>query len=134
MSREWSLTGTEPPPTAHRLRCLHYRPGEALSNVSETSQAMLCWRGRTLLLSHLSHPIRVRPITLRSVAFMSTIPTAPAFKPFNLALIQLGQIGADKSANLKHARDMIRRAASGEGVGGAQGKPDLIVLPVSAAY
>lgn len=63
---------------------------------------------------------------------MSTIPPAPAFKPFNLALIQLGQIGADKRANLKHARDMIRRAASGEGVGGgAQGKkPDLIVLPV----
>lgn len=62
---------------------------------------------------------------------MSTIPPAPAFKPFNLTLIQLGQIGADKGANLKHARDMIRRAASGEGVGGAQGKPDLIVLPVS---
>ncbi len=65
---------------------------------------------------------------------MSTIPPAPAFKPFNLALIQLGQIGADKTANLKHARDMIRRAAIGEGVGGAQGKPDLIVLPVSAAH
>jgi hypothetical protein len=92
---------------------------------------MLCWRGRTLLLSRLSHPIRVRPVTLRGVAFMSTIPPAPGFKPFNLALIQLGQIGADKRANLNHARDMIRRAASGEGVGGAQGKPDLIVLPVS---
>jgi predicted amidohydrolase len=66
---------------------------------------------------------------------MSTVPPAPAFKPFNLALIQLGQIGADKRANLEHARDMIRRAASGEGVGGgAQGKPDLIVLPVSAIY
>ncbi|KAI9510397.1 carbon-nitrogen hydrolase [Russula earlei] len=63
---------------------------------------------------------------------MSTIPPAPAFKPFNLALIQLGQIGADKAANLKHARDMIRRAAGGESLGvggGAQGKPDLIVLP-----
>jgi len=61
---------------------------------------------------------------------MSTVPPAPAFKPFNLALIQLGQIGADKGANLEHARDMIRRAARGEGVGGAQGgKPDLIVLP-----
>ena len=96
---------------------------------------MLCWRGRTLLLSRLSHPIRVRPVTLRGVAFMSTIPPAPTFKPFNLALIQLGQIGADKSANLKHARDMIRRAASGEAVGGAQGrKPDLIVLPVSTAH
>ena len=62
---------------------------------------------------------------------MSTVPPAPAFKPFNLALIQLGEIGADKRANLEHARDMIRRAASGEGGGGgAQGKPDLIVLPV----
>ncbi|KAI0270783.1 carbon-nitrogen hydrolase [Russula aff. rugulosa BPL654] len=93
---------------------------------------MLCWRGRTLSLSRLSHPIRVRPVTLRGVASMSTIPPAPTFKPFNLALIQLGQIGADKRANLKHARDMIRRAAGGEGVGGgAQGKkPDLIVLPV----
>ncbi|KAI0253888.1 carbon-nitrogen hydrolase [Lactifluus subvellereus] len=60
---------------------------------------------------------------------MSTVPPPPAFKPFNLALIQLGQIGADKAANLKHARDMIRKAASGEGAGGAQGKPDLIVLP-----
>jgi hypothetical protein len=95
---------------------------------------MLCWRGRTLLLSRLSHPIRVRPVPLRGVASMSTIPPAPAFKPFNLALIQLGQIGADKRANLNHARDMIRRAASGEGVGGAQGKPDLIVLPVSTAH
>jgi omega-amidase len=66
---------------------------------------------------------------------MSTLPPgAPAFKPFNLAVIQLGQIGADKRANLNHARDMIRRAASGEGVGGAKhGKPDLIVLPVSAS-
>jgi hypothetical protein len=116
---------------AIRLRCWHYRPGEALPNVSPGIWIMLCWRGHTLLLSRLSHPIRVRPVTLRGVAFMSTIPPAPAFKPFNLALIQLGQIGADKRANLNHARDMIRRAASGEGVGGAQGKPDLIVLPVS---
>ena len=65
---------------------------------------------------------------------MSTVPPAPAFKPFDLALIQLGQIGVDKRANLNHARDMIRRAARGEGVGGAQGKPDLIVLPVSTAH
>ncbi|KAI0303463.1 carbon-nitrogen hydrolase [Multifurca ochricompacta] len=59
---------------------------------------------------------------------MSSFPPPPAFKPFNLALIQLGQIGPDKAANLKHARDMIRKAANGEGEG-AQGKPDLIVLP-----
>src|SRR6266852_3076767 len=96
-------------------------------------RVMLCWRRRTLLLSRLSHPIRVRPVALRGVAFMSTTPIAPTFKPFNLALIQLGQIGADKGANLKHARDMIRRAANGEGVGSAQGKkPDLIDLPVRA--
>jgi len=64
---------------------------------------------------------------------MSTLPP-PTFKPFNLALIQLGQIGADKAANLKHARDMIRKAANGEGVkGNTQGKPDLIVLPVSVS-
>ncbi|OJT14224.1 Omega-amidase NIT2-A [Trametes pubescens] len=49
--------------------------------------------------------------------------SAPAFKPFNLALIQLGQIGPDKDANLKHAREMIKRAA------GATPKPDLVVLP-----
>ncbi|KAF8267859.1 carbon-nitrogen hydrolase [Lactarius quietus] len=56
---------------------------------------------------------------------MSTLPPAPTFKPFNLALIQLGQVCADKAANLKHARDMIRKAASGN----THGKPDLIVLP-----
>ncbi|KAH9001659.1 carbon-nitrogen hydrolase [Lactarius akahatsu] len=63
---------------------------------------------------------------------MSTRPPAPTFKPFNLTLIQLGQISADKAANLKHARDMIRRAANDEGTNGnTQGRPDLIVLPVS---
>ncbi|KAH9063694.1 carbon-nitrogen hydrolase [Lactarius deliciosus] len=61
---------------------------------------------------------------------MSTRPPAPTFKPFNLTLIQLGQISADKAANLKHARDMIRKAANDEGTNGnTQGKPDLIVLP-----
>jgi len=60
---------------------------------------------------------------------MSTLPPAPTFQAFNLALIQLGQIGADKGVNLKHAREMIRRAANGEGAGGAHGKPDLVVLP-----
>ena len=94
---------------------------------------MLRWQGRSLSLTRLSLSILARSVTSRgvapSVALMSTLPPAPTFKPFNLAVIQLGQIGADKRANLKHARDMIRRAASGEDVGG---KPDLIVLPVSA--
>ena len=44
-------------------------------------------------------------------------------------MIQLGQITADKSANLAHAKDVIARAAKGEG-SGVEGKPDLIVLPV----
>ena len=74
---------------------------------------------------------------------MATSP--PTFKPFNLALVQLGQVTADKSgkqlyhrhgadteftdwtANLKHARDMTLKAAQG---GPNAQKPDLIVLPV----
>ncbi|KAH9914697.1 carbon-nitrogen hydrolase [Fomitopsis serialis] len=52
---------------------------------------------------------------------------APEFKAFNLALIQLGQVGADKAANLKHAREMILKAASGSG--GAKPKPNVVVLP-----
>ncbi|KAI9446840.1 carbon-nitrogen hydrolase [Lactarius indigo] len=61
---------------------------------------------------------------------MSAYPPTPTFKPFNLALIQLGQIGTDKAANLKHARDMIRKAANGEGRNSnTHGKPDLVVLP-----
>ncbi|XP_006458404.1 hypothetical protein AGABI2DRAFT_190688 [Agaricus bisporus var. bisporus H97] len=49
-----------------------------------------------------------------------------AFRSFNLAFIQLGKIGVDKAENLKHACDMIRTAASGQG---QNKKPDLIVLP-----
>ncbi|KAF7304766.1 CN hydrolase domain-containing protein [Mycena kentingensis (nom. inval.)] len=44
-------------------------------------------------------------------------------QPFRLALIQLGKITANKSENLKHARDMILKAAS------ESKKPDIIVLP-----
>ncbi|KAF5386970.1 hypothetical protein D9615_001771 [Tricholomella constricta] len=49
---------------------------------------------------------------------------APVFKPFTLALIQLGNISAEKSANLQHAREMILKAAAGH-----TKKPDVIVLP-----
>ncbi|KAG6910877.1 hypothetical protein DXG01_006560 [Tephrocybe rancida] len=48
----------------------------------------------------------------------------PVFKPFTLALIQLGGIVADKTTNLQHARDMILKAAAGRAK-----KPELIVLP-----
>ncbi|KAJ7046509.1 carbon-nitrogen hydrolase [Mycena alexandri] len=45
------------------------------------------------------------------------------FKPFRLALIQLGNVTPNKSDNLKHAREMILKAAA------SAKKPDLIVLP-----
>ena len=60
------------------------------------------------------------------MTLMSKLPKPPTFKPFKLALIQLGSIGANKTDNLKHAREMILKAASG--------KPDLIVLPVSIPF
>jgi omega-amidase len=44
-------------------------------------------------------------------------------KPFRLALIQLGNTGADKVKNIELARQAVREAAS------HQPKPDLIVLP-----
>ncbi|KXN87732.1 Hydrolase C26A3.11 [Leucoagaricus sp. SymC.cos] len=47
-------------------------------------------------------------------------------KPFTLAFVQLGQIGANKTENLKHAREMILKAASSQG---HSKKPDLVVLP-----
>ncbi|THH20930.1 hypothetical protein EW146_g499 [Bondarzewia mesenterica] len=76
----------------------------------------LTWLTRRIHRSSLSH-------LSRSLAYMSS--PAPTFKPFNLALIQLGQIGADKSANLAHAKEMILKAARPE----ASQRPDLVVLP-----
>ncbi|KAJ3569180.1 hypothetical protein NP233_g5223 [Leucocoprinus birnbaumii] len=49
-----------------------------------------------------------------------------SFRPFTLAFIQLGQVGANKPDNLKHAREMVLKAASGQG---HSKKPDLVVLP-----
>jgi len=51
---------------------------------------------------------------------------APVLRPFRLALIQLGNVGANKGENLKHAREMIRKATQPE----TGKKPDLVVLPV----
>lgn len=53
---------------------------------------------------------------------------APALKPFTLALIQLGNIGSKKAENLKHAREMIKKAVT------ERKKPDLVVLPVRVIY
>ena len=101
------------------------------------------------MFSLLRHPVSslTRTITraMSSASKLNISPAsprspAPTFKPFTLALIQLGRVGADKAANLTHARDMIRRAAAGEvmgpgaeaehGTANERGKPDLIVLPV----
>jgi hypothetical protein len=55
---------------------------------------------------------------------MATIKASP----FKLALVQLGQVGKDKTRNLAHAREMVLEAAKGaEG----KGKVDVVVLPVS---
>ena len=62
---------------------------------------------------------------------MSTVPTTLLpikAKPCRVALVQLGDVTSDKSRNLKHARDMILKAAVGER------KPDLVVLPVSVKF
>lgn len=52
------------------------------------------------------------------------IPKPPSFRPFTLALIQLGNVGADKAANLDHARLQILKAANNK-----LKPPNLIVLP-----
>ncbi|PPR00676.1 hypothetical protein CVT24_000964 [Panaeolus cyanescens] len=54
------------------------------------------------------------------------MPSALPLRPFTLALIQLGNIGAVKAENLKHARDMVLKAAKGST---DSKKPDIIVLP-----
>ena len=48
-------------------------------------------------------------------------------QPFGIALVQLGGVTASKESNLNHARDMVRKAAEGNGTI----KPKLVVLPVS---
>jgi omega-amidase len=53
------------------------------------------------------------------------------FRPFTLAFIQLGQIGANKADNLKHAREMIFKATSAQG---PNKKPDIVVLPVRLPF
>ncbi|KAJ3558055.1 hypothetical protein NM688_g1135 [Phlebia brevispora] len=70
----------------------------------------------------------LRPIARLFARFPTLTMAAapPPFKPFTLALIQLGHVGDDKTANLKHAREMILKAAAGAESGS---RPNLIVLP-----
>lgn len=53
------------------------------------------------------------------------VPPVPNAKPFRIALVQVGQISANKAANLVHARELILKAAAR----GGSAKPDFIVLP-----
>lgn len=71
-------------------------------------------------------PDRHSPTTLPSLLRIYTA-MANSFRSFTLALIQLGKIGSNKGDNLKHAREMILKAAS---VSEAGKQPDVIVLPV----
>lgn len=65
---------------------------------------------------------------LRTLTTMAAPPIQA--KSFRLALIQLGGVGPDKSANLALARTKIAEAAKGDG----GKKIDLVVLPVRSPY
>ena len=55
---------------------------------------------------------------------MST-PSAFQLNPLQIALIQLGRIGPDKMANLRHARSMVVEAKKSA----PKGRVDMIMLP-----
>lgn len=58
---------------------------------------------------------------------MSTSTGVPTLKPFSIAFIQLGGLGSNKTENIKHAREMVLKAAAGSG----STRPDVVVLPVN---
>lgn len=49
-----------------------------------------------------------------------------ATQSFDIALIQLGNVTSAKEKNLQHAREMVAKAAAGDG----SFKPRVVVLPV----
>ncbi|SCV71822.1 BQ2448_4516 [Microbotryum intermedium] len=83
------------------------------------------------MLAHLSRATRNLPITSfsrqshpRTLASMAAPPIEG--KSFRIALIQLGGVGPDKTANLARAKAKISEAVEG---GSERRKPDMIVLP-----
>lgn len=70
------------------------------------------------------YPAALSLLRPRSVRMSSAASISRAVR---VALVQLGNVTADKSHNLQHAREMVLKAASGSAVG----KPDLVVLPAS---
>jgi hypothetical protein len=96
-------------------------PAEAAEDEPVVLDIGECWLIR-VMLAHCSKSFSHR-------ALSSMAPSAPVLRSFNLALIQLGQIGSDKAKNIIHAREQVLKAASrGDGP-----KPQLIVLPVGVA-
>ena len=76
------------------------------------------------MLSLLRH---IGFVPYRAMATLSA-NNAPPFKPFRLALVQMGGVTSSKEKNLVHAKELIARAASpGDGA-----KPGVIVLPVGS--
>ncbi|KAF5330629.1 hypothetical protein D9619_005715 [Psilocybe cf. subviscida] len=88
------------------------------------SEEHIIWakRSRSRLLRISSEQLVFRQqYRTRNSLVMS--PSA-SFRAFTLSLIQLGQVGANKADNLRHAREMIVKAAQR-----APKRPDIIVLP-----
>lgn len=70
---------------------------------------------------------RIGFVSYRAMATLSA-SDAPPFKPFRLALVQMGGVTSSKERNLAHAKELVARAASpGDGP-----KPGVIVLPVGS--
>jgi len=70
---------------------------------------------------------RIGFVSYRAMATLSA-SNAPPFKPFRLALVQMGGVTNSKEKNLAHVKELIAQAASpGDGA-----KPGLIVLPVGS--
>lgn len=67
--------------------------------------------------------------TMSSTAQRNSPTSAPPIQGsnFKIALVQLGGTNSDKAHNIALARDKIRQAAQGD----ENGKPQMIVLPVS---
>ena len=69
--------------------------------------------------------LRSTHLTFSRAASMSATPSQFMLRPTRIALVQLGQIGNNKSFNLEHARQSVLRAAQG----GIEGRSNMVILP-----
>src|SRR5688572_21913279 len=98
--------------------CQINRKGRTLvSALAELKSHYLSWH-----CCEERRPTGMSQVTALSSHFKPTlIFMAAPFKSFTLALIQLGRVTANKQENLKHAREMIVKAANGN-----LKRPDLV--------